>query len=207
MNKPDIVLVGGGGHCRSCIDVIEQQERYRIAGIVDLPNKAGETVLGYPVIGSDDDLPRLARKHQLFLITLGQIKSPARRMALFERLKGLGVSLPVIISPHAYVSRHASVGEGTIVMHGALINAGAQVGCNCIINTFCLLEHDVAIGDHCHISTASIVNGGTAVAQGTFVGSNTVTREGIEIGAGCIVGGGITVLHSVPPGTIYTGKK
>lgn len=207
MKQAEIILVGGGGHCHSCIDVIEQQGRYRIAGIVDLPERVGQEVLGYPVIGTDDDLPRLAEEYRYFLITLGQIKSPARRMALFHRLKGLGVQLPTIVSSRAYVSRHARVGEGTIIMHGALVNAGARVGSNCIINTFCLLEHDASIGDHCHISTASVINGGTAVAEGTFVGSNTVTREGIRIGANCIVGGGVVVLQSVPNGTIYTGKK
>ena len=148
MSKSEILLVGGGGHCHSCIDVIEQQGEYRIAGIVDLPERIGQRVLGYPVIGSDDDLPRLAEEYRCFLITLGQIKSPVRRMALFDQLKSLGACLPTIISPRAYVSRHARVGEGTIIMHGALVNAGAQVGRNCIINTFCLLEHDASIGDH-----------------------------------------------------------
>lgn len=207
MSLPDIILVGGGGHCRACIDVIEQEGRYRIAGIVDLPGKIGETLLGYPVIGSDADLPQLLQAYKNALITLGQIKSPERRRALFDLLKGLEAHLPAIVSPRAYVSRHAQVDDGSIVMHGALVNAGARVGRNCIINTFCLLEHDTIIGDHCHISTAAIINGGTAVAQGTFIGSNTVTREAIEIGQNCIVGGGVTVLHNVPPGTIYKGKR
>ncbi len=207
MNKPEIILVGGGGHCRSCIDVVEQQGHYRIAGVVDLPEKIGQKVLGYPIIGGDEDLPRLAKQYRYFLVTLGQIKSPARRVAIFEQLKGLGAQLPAIFSPRAYVSRHAIVGEGTIVMHGALVNAGAQVGRNCIINTFCLLEHDAAIGDHCHISTAAIINGGTAVAKKTFVGSNTVTREGISIGTNCIIGGGVAVLQNIPCETIFTGKK
>jgi hypothetical protein len=29
----DIVLIGGGGHCKSVIDVIEQQGEYKIVGI------------------------------------------------------------------------------------------------------------------------------------------------------------------------------
>lgn len=207
MSRPDIILVGGGGHCRSCIDVIEQEDRYRIIGIVDLPEKIGQELLGYPIIGADPDLPRLVLEHKNALITLGQIKSPERRRAIFLQLKALDAQLPTIISPRAYVSRHAQVDEGSIIMHGALVNAGARVGRNCIINTLCLLEHDASIGDHCHISTAAIINGGTAVAEGTFVGSNTVTREGIRIGANSIVGGGVAVLHNVPSGTIYTGKK
>ncbi len=75
----NIVLIGGGGHCKSVIDVIEQEDQFRIAGIVDTPEFLGSTILGYPVIGNDSDLASLAKKYQYALITVGQIKSPALR--------------------------------------------------------------------------------------------------------------------------------
>ncbi len=206
MSLPEIILVGGGGHCRSCIDVIEQENRYRVAGIVDLPEKVGQNLLGYPILACDAELPRLAKDFNHFLITLGQIKNPAPRVAMFYQLKRLGAVLPTIVSPLAYVSRHATVGEGTIVMHRSVINAGARVGHNCILNTFALIEHDAAIGDHCHISTAAVINGGTRVAEGVFIGSNATTRQGIEIGAGTVVGAGVGVMKDLPHGTIYTGR-
>ena len=31
----DIVLVGGGGHCKSVIDVIESEVKFNIIGIID----------------------------------------------------------------------------------------------------------------------------------------------------------------------------
>ena len=31
----EILLVGGGGHCKSVIDVIEQEDNYTLVGIVD----------------------------------------------------------------------------------------------------------------------------------------------------------------------------
>ncbi len=34
--KEKIVLIGGGGHCRSAIDVIELTNKYEIIGIVDI---------------------------------------------------------------------------------------------------------------------------------------------------------------------------
>ncbi len=207
MKKEEIILVGGGGHCRSCIDVVEQQDRYAIAGIVDLPESAGEKVLGYPVLAGDADLPRLAEAYPHFLITLGQIKNPVRRTELFTLLKRLGASLPAIVSARAYVSRHAVVGEGSIVMHNAVINAGARVGRNCIINTCALVEHDAVIEDFCHISTATVINGATRVAEGSFVGSNSVTRENLVIGERSVVGCGVSVTANIRPGTVFTGEK
>jgi len=84
--KEKIILVGGGGHCKACIDVIEQTGKFQIAGIIDLSEKVNQLVLGYPVIGCDADLPDLIETCPNVLITLGQLKSPARRMELFNDL-------------------------------------------------------------------------------------------------------------------------
>lgn len=179
--KEKIILVGGGGHCRSCIDVIEQEEKFQIVGIVDLLEKIGQSVLGYPIVGSDADLKALIKSFSNVLVTVGHIKSPARRIELFENLKGLGAVFPVVKSPLSYVSPHAIVEAGSIIMHLALVNAGANIGRNCIINTKALVEHDAVIEDHCHISTGVIINGGVVVGRESFIGSGSVTKEYISI--------------------------
>jgi len=185
-----ILLIGGGGHCRSVIDVIEQSGCYSIAGIIDRPTEVGKEILGYRVIGCDDDLEALHQHYTHAVVTVGQVRSNAIRVRLFEKLKKIGYLLPVIVSPLAYCSKHAEVGEGSVVMHHALINAGAKVGVNCIINTKALLEHDVEVGAHAHVSTATVLNGGVKIAPHTFVGSNTTSREGSEA-SGFIKAGGV----------------
>ncbi len=172
-----ILLVGGGGHCKSVIDVIEQEGKYKIAGIIEKKELIGQEVLGYKVIGCDDDLEELFLKYKYALVTVGQIKSNSLRVKLFTFLKNIGYKLPVIISPLAYVSKHAKVEEGTVVHHHALINSNATVGVNCIINSKSLIEHDATIKEHCHISTATVINGGVVVEANSFVGSNATTRE------------------------------
>lgn len=175
--KPKLLLIGGGGHCRSLIDVIEAEGKFEISGIIDIHEKIGEFVLGYEIIGSNEDLEWLRGECSYALIAFGQIKSPDGRIRMFEHLKATGYSLPTIISPRAYVSKHARIGEGTVIFHDALINANAAVGDNCIINTKALIEHDCTIGDHCHISTGAIVNGETVIKRGSFFGSNAVSKE------------------------------
>lgn len=175
--KKEILLIGGGGHCKSVIDVIEMEGTYSIAGIIDRKELIGHQVLGHKIIGCDDDLERLFNLYNYAVVTVGQIKTPSLRVKLFNRLKAIGFELPTIISPRAYVSKHATIGAGTVVMHDSLVNVNVTVGKNCIINTKALLEHDSKIKDHCHISTGAIVNGGTIVNQGTFFGSNAVSKE------------------------------
>lgn len=172
-----IILVGGGGHCRSVIDVIEQQGKYKIDGIVDLKENIGEKILGYPVIACDNQLRELFSSCKNAVITVGHIKTNSLRLKLYGSLKEIGYKLPVITSPLAYVSRHAQIGEGTLIMHHALVNANANIGKNCIINSKALIEHDAQVGDHCHISTASVINGGVVVENNTFVGSNSTSKQ------------------------------
>ncbi|MDH3975355.1 MAG: NeuD/PglB/VioB family sugar acetyltransferase [Deltaproteobacteria bacterium] len=200
--KPNIILIGGGGHCVSCIDVIEEEQKYSIAGIVDLPEKLGKKINTYEIVGSDADLPSLVKVNQYFFISLGQIKSPERRVMLFEKVKKLGAKLPAIISPKAYVSKRANIGEGTIIMPGAIVNASTEVGKNCIINTSSLIEHNAIVEDHCHISTGAIINGGTIVRTKTFVGSNSVTKENIEIGCNSIIACGLRIMNNLPENSI-----
>lgn len=180
MREP-IILIGGGGHCRSVIDVIEQRNQFEIAGIIDKKEFVGQDVLGYKVVGSDDALKDLRHHYKYALITVGQIKSPEIRIKLFEMLKSFGYELPVVISPLAYVSKYATLGAGTVIMHHALINANVTIGQNCIINTKALIEHDSIIEDNCHISTGAIINGGVHVKAGTFYGSNATCKEYAQV--------------------------
>lgn len=180
MSAKKILLVGGGGHCLSCIDVIEQDGTFDIAGIID-EGKDTDEILGYPILGGDAELQRLRKYYSYALITIGQIRSPVSRMQVNEKLLSLDYKLPIIISPRAYVSKHAIIDSGTIVMPGALINAGASIGKNCIINCKSLVEHEAIIGDHCHISTGAVINGGVVVGSGTFIGSNATIKEMVKI--------------------------
>lgn len=206
MSKQPIILVGGGGHCISCIDVIEETDLYEIVGILDQPEKKGSNVLGYTVIGTDDDIPSFIAKCPNFLITVGQIKSSRIRQNIFEKIKNAGGQLPVIISPTAHVSRYATLAEGTIVMHQAFVNAGASIGKACILNSKALIEHEATVGDFCHISTASCINGQVTIGASCFIGSNTVVGNNLAIVDNSIVAAGSQVLKSLEKSGIYIGN-
>ena len=192
-----ILLIGAGGHARSCIDVLEEENQFEIAGLIEKGERISNNSLGYSVIGTDDDLKVLRKHYKNAIITVGQIKSPKIRIKLYQLLKELDFTLPVIVSPHAYVSKHAQIGEGSIIMHGVIINANAKIGNNCIINNRALIEHDAVIGDHCHIATGAIINGEVSVGNETFIGSGAITKQCISIGNNCIVGAGIILKNDV----------
>ena len=200
-----IVLVGAGGHAKASIDVIEAEKKYSIFGLVEKSSAGIQEILGYKVVGSDDDLEKIFGEVGCALVTVGQIKSPAVRTRLFETLKSIGFNMPVIASPTAHISKHSSIGDGSIIMHGAVVNASAGIGKNCIINNKALVEHDVKIQDHCHIATGAIINGDVTIGRGTFIGSGAVIYNGISIGDNCVVAAGLTIKRSIKNNSVISG--
>lgn len=191
----NLILLGGGGHCKSVIDVAESAG-YKILGILDPNEKIGSYVLGYPVIGNDDCISGYADK-SLFLVTVGQIKNCDLRKILVQKVMSVGGHLATVIASDAYVSKYAKIGVGTVIMHGAVVNADAKIGENCIINTMANIEHEVAIGDFCHVSTGVMVNGMTKVGSETFIGSGSVLYNGITIKEKTIIRAGSIVRNNI----------
>jgi sugar O-acyltransferase (sialic acid O-acetyltransferase NeuD family) len=204
--KQPIILVGGGGHCISCIDVIESSSEFTICGIIDNTDKLHQKVLGYEIIATDDDIGRLVAENYSFLITVGFISKVSTRIKLFNILSSLHAKMPIVLSSKAYVSQHAKIGMASIVMHNAILNAGALVGNNVIINTNTVIEHNVKIGDHSHISTGVLVNGDCILGDRIFLGSNCVVSGGISITHDVIVGAGSVVIRSIQESGVYVGN-
>ena len=201
--KP-LILVGGGGHCKSVIEAAESVG-YQILGVLDMPQEVGKEILSTKVIGTDDDIPAYVGKAE-FVITVGFIKNPTTRIKLYNKVKEVGGKLATIIASTAHVSKYAEIGEGTVVMHQVLVNAGAKVGNNVILNTFTNIEHNAVIGDQCHISTGTMVNGDCKVGNNCFIGSQSVLANGITIGDDIIVGAGSLVRKSITEKGIYSGN-
>ena len=187
MTKPDIILIGAGGHAKSCINLLESVGTYNIFGILDLASGLDGALLGYPIIGTDKDLPHLVQKCKNAMIAIGQIKSSKIRANIYLQLKMEGFNIPTIISPNAHISKFSTIGDGVTIMGGVTVNAGVSIGNNCIINSHALVEHDVVIGNDCHISTGAILNGGVTIGGSTFIGSGAIVKQNVKIGSNCII--------------------
>jgi len=204
MNSKKLILVGGGGHCKSVIDVAESVG-FQIQGILDIPENVGKKVLDYSIIGTDDQIPDYVN-YAVFIVTVGHIKDAALRIKLHQKIVDAGGTLATIIASTAHVSKYAQIGEGSVIMHHAVVNADAIIGSGCIINTFANIEHDAKIGDYCHISTGAMINGNCVVGNETFFGSQSVMVNGLEITSGCVIGAGSLVRKNAIQKGVYSGN-
>lgn len=199
-----IILIGGGGHCKSVIDAAESSG-FSVKGILDIPELVGKFVLGKPILGTDDDIPQYIDEY-LFVITVGFIKNPDLRVKLYNKTKNLGGEFASIIASSAYVSKYATIGEGTVILHQAVVNADAIIHENCIINTSANIEHESEIGAHSHISTGVMINGECKIGNSVFVGSQSVMAQCVSVVDEVIIGAGTFVRKDILVPGVYVGN-
>lgn len=197
MSEKKILLLGGGGHCRSVLDCLMLLEDYSEIGIIDYDKSA--SALGVDVIGTDYDLPRLLQEgwHEAF-ITVGSVGCTTLRRRLFSLITELGFTIPSIIDPTAIITRETTIGKGTFVGKHAIVNTGSIIGNCVIINTGAIIEHDCQIDDFAHISPGVTLCGKVTVGKDTHIGAGSVVRQGITIGNNTIVGAGSVVVKNIP---------
>ncbi len=203
MSKKQLVLIGGGGHCKSVIEAIKLDENIDFIGIVDAQKL--DEVAGIAYLGDDSILPDLVNQHYHFLICVGNIGAPTLRIKLFEKIRGLHGLFAIGIAPNATVAANSNIGDGTVIMQQAIVNSEVIIGQNCIINTRALIEHETMIGDHVHVSTGAIINGQCHIGNNCFIGSGAIVGNNISIASNTIIGAGSIVLKDIKEAGTYFG--
>lgn len=202
-----LLLIGGGGHCKSVLDSLFLVNEYIGIGIIDKKDQIRQKILGIFVIGSDDDLVELYNQgYTEAFITLGSIGNPQNRIRLFNLIEEIGFRIPNIIDPTAIISKDVKLGKGIFVGKNSVINAGSFIGNCAIINTSSTIEHDCSIGDFVHIASGSILCGEVQVGNHTHIGAGSVIKQQVKIGKDTILGMGSVVLQDVSNNVVAFGN-
>lgn len=207
MGLKRLVLIGGGGHCRSVLDTVFRMKRYGEIVITDRFIPAETQIMGCRVAGDDQMLPELfERGFTEAFLTVGSIKDTSLKRRLYDQAEAVGFDFPNIIDPSAAVSGFARLAKGVFIGKNAVVNAGANIGKMVIINTGSVIEHECDIGEFSHISVGAILCGGVQAGRDVFVGANATVIQGVKIGRNSLIGAGSLVCKDVPPNMAVLGK-
>lgn len=201
-----ILLIGAGGHCKSVLQGLKRGNA-PLAGIIEKYSGMNGSVLGVPIVGSDDDLESLVDNGYRVLIAIGSTKSNDARKRMYDKISSLGYEFSSYVSDKAIVAEDVSIGVGTAVLDGAIINSGSKIGKNCIINSGCIIEHDCVIGNHVHVAPGVVMSGMVHVDDLAFVGVGAVVKHGVSVGESAIIGAGAVVVKDVPSGVTVVGPS
>ena len=202
--KPRLVVVGGGGHARVVMDILDAMGLYDLAGFTSLDSGERTALMfGCRRLGEDDASPGLlAEGIGNAFVAIGD---NSRRRSTASYLLGLGFSLINVMSPRASVSPHAMLGRGIALMPGAIVNAGAELGDGAIVNTNASVDHDCTIGAFTHIAPGVAIAGSVRIGEEVLIGVGARIVPGVRIGDRAIVAAGSVVLRDVPPDVLVAG--
>ena len=173
-----ILILGTGGHAKSCIDLISRSKKFKLIGLISKsPKIIGNKILNKKIIGSDKDLKSLAKKYKNIMIGIGFIGKSKKKELLFKKLLKLGFTIPTIISPSSCISKFSKIEEGVNIFHNCIIGPGATIKKGAILNNGSLIEHDVEIGSFSHVSTFCVINGEVLVGSHCFIGSGSIIKN------------------------------
>ncbi|AGX06489.1 hexapeptide transferase family protein [Bacillus sp. NRRL B-14911] len=183
-----VLIYGGGGHAKMCIDIIRQMHNLSIAGIIDDGLEVGSHVVGVPVLGDKSILDQLYDEgYRLIVIGVGAITNHTLREQIFNLLKDKGFRFPNIIHPKAAIEPSALLGEGNQVMANAVIGSEVKLGSNNIINCGTVVSHDSTIYSNVHLTPGAILAGGVTIRDNTIVGMGTTVYLQVEIGSNVVI--------------------
>ncbi|NRT35117.1 acetyltransferase [Clostridium beijerinckii] len=201
-----IILVGGGGHCKSIIDSISGLKEFKIVGIVD-KKISKDMGLGIDVIGTDENLGELYKSGiKNAFISVGSVGNPCIRIKLYNILKDIGYNFPKIIDKTAIVSESALINDGVFVGKGAIINAKVTIEKQCIINSGTIVEHDCNISEFVHLAPGVTLSGGVNIGKRTHVGTNATIIQNVTIGNDVIIGAGSVIIKDIKNGLKVYGN-
>lgn len=194
--KKDIVLIGGGGHCKVIIDAMRKEGKFNIKGIVDAKLPKGSSVLGAKVLGKDRELKDMFKKTKHAFICVGSIGDCSTREKMYSLLKKIGYKLAIVRHPASVIAKDVKIGEGSFIAAGVVINPGTLIGKNTIINTSSSVDHDCVIGDFVHIAPGVTLSGEVSVGKRTHIGTGANIVNNITILADSFILAGSLVSKS-----------
>ena len=207
MNKPEIFIFGASDHARVVIDIVELEGRYRIAGLFDSFKPQGTRVMGYYVLGNEDDFARHALRCGLTRGIIG-IGDNATRQRIAYDLKERVPELEFVtaVHPSSSMSRSVTLGPGAIVMARCYVGLNTWVGEGAVIATNSIFEHDGVMGEYSTLGAGSTTGGHVTLGEAAAVCLGVTIIHGIQVGARTVVGAGATVLDDLPANAVAYGS-
>lgn len=199
----DVMIWGGGGHAKVCIEIFKVAYGRLPYGIIDAHLPIGTRVLGVPVIGRESALELLRdRGVRNAVLGIGAVLAHGSRSTMLARLRKAGYRLPNLIHPKAAIDESVRLGEGNVVFANATVSADVVIGDGCILNSGSVVSHDCCLGSNVHLAPGALLAGAVKVGDDTLIGMAATVFLKTTIGRGVRINNGASVEGDVPDGSI-----
>jgi sugar O-acyltransferase (sialic acid O-acetyltransferase NeuD family) len=206
-SKKRILLFGGGNQVHYTIDIIEKENKYEIAGIIDSVHTIGTDRYGYKVLGRQENIISIVKEHKIDagLITIGDNWS--RSIVYNTIIKQMpGFEFVNAIHPSVIIGKNVEIGFGVVIMAGVIINPLAKIGNFTFFATGCQIEHDCIIEEYASVSAGSVMGGYVTIGKFSAITLGVTILDRLKIGENSVIGSGSLVLKDIPDNILAYGN-
>ena len=194
-----LAILGASGHGKVAADIAEQVGFSKIDFFDD---QVVGSIGTWRIIGMGKDLLKNLPAYSAIFIAIGKNEI---RQKLYDQFSAAGGKLTTLTHPSAIISRHALIGEASIIAANAVVNPFSKIGKGVILNTSATIDHDCIIEDFAHISPGANLAGGVSIGARSWVGIGASIKQNIAIGQDVVVGAGASVVQNIPNNWIVAG--
>jgi sugar O-acyltransferase (sialic acid O-acetyltransferase NeuD family) len=170
--------------------------------VVDHPQSHDAAVGRLPVLGDWSWFEGVERGGLAVICAVG---SPQARKRLVERAAAKGLSFASAVSPLAYLSPEAKIGEGVMIFPHCFASAGSLIGDHAIVNVGATVSHDTRVSRYGTLGPGVHLAGNVSVGEGCYLGIGSSVINGVSIGEWSTVGGGAVVTKDLPENVTAVG--
>ena len=173
MNK-NLLILGAGQYGTVAKEIAQSMNFFEKISFLD--DSFGKDNPNYheESIGKFDDAERLSADYSYAIVAIG---NPKIRRNLTKKLEEYGYTVPILVSPRAYVSPSAQLAKGCIVEPLAGIHANAVISAGTIVSMGAVVNHNSMVMNYCHINCGAIIMSGAVVESGTKLDAGRIVEK------------------------------
>lgn len=199
-----LAIIGAGGFGREIVSMFFGDSfsngEYEFIGFID-DNAFGNTVEGYPIVGTLKDLFSLKEKPYVVIA----VADPKTKELLVKKCINNGLKFATLIHSTVVIGTKCNIGEGSIICSNNIITTNVNIGSHCILNIGCSVGHDTTIGNYCSAMSYTAVAGESSIGESCYFGLHCTVINRVKIGSNSTFGAGSVVIKDLQePGT-YAG--
>jgi sugar O-acyltransferase (sialic acid O-acetyltransferase NeuD family) len=201
-----LIVIGGGGHARELIDVVEAMNRvgptFELIGFAadEYYNETEMSARGTRYLGGVEPTLRSVDAEYVIGIGSGEARHEIDRLA-----SSIGRSPAILVHPQSSMGFGVELGPGAVITAGARLTTEVKLGRHVHVNVNCTVSHDVKLDDYVTLSPGVNVSGWAHLSELVTMGTGSSAIDRVSIGAGTTVGAGATVINDLPGGVTAVG--
>lgn len=194
-----ILLFGAGSHANVVANIVEKQNKYKIAGFIDSKRNVGSQFNDYYILGRQENLKEIIKKYDIYggFVCVGD---NYQRYIFVNNILNIvpDFNFVTIIDPSVLISKYVKIGKGVLLAQFVAVDTYAEISDHCIIFACSTLAHNCKMERFSSFATGIMCGGYFTLKEFSAITIGVTLFDRITIGEHTVIGSGSLVTKDIP---------